>query len=169
MVSSKKLFLVSFLFKLLPPTHLFGMKRRLLIWAGLSIGDQVKITSSTKFLITGDLSIGRESWVGHETLFVGGDAAVCIGSYCDIAPRVVFSTGSHQIERVGNRVAGKGYSSPIKVGDGCWIGLGATILGGATIGDRSIVAAGAVVKGTFPAEVIIAGVPARIISSIHKE
>ena len=66
-------------------------------------------------------------------------------------------TGTHQIDLVGSHVAGLGYSLPISIGDGTWICTSATILGGATIGERSIVAAGAVVKGVFPANVLIGG------------
>ena len=62
-------------------------------------------------------------------------------------------------------MAGEGYSLPISIGDGSWICTGATILGGTTIGERSIVAAGAVVKGVFPAGVLIGGVPARVLQT----
>lgn len=51
----------------------------------------------------------------------------------------------------------------VKIGNDCWIGAKATILDGTVIGDHCIVAAGAVVKGVFPDNVIIGGVPARII------
>lgn len=51
----------------------------------------------------------------------------------------------------------------MKIGNDCWIGAKATILDGTVIGDHCIVAAGAVVKGVFPDNVIIGGVPARII------
>lgn len=51
----------------------------------------------------------------------------------------------------------------VSIGNGCWIGEGAIILSGTSIGEKSIVAAGAVVKGDFPGMSIIAGVPAKII------
>ena len=52
---------------------------------------------------------------------------------------------------------------PVAIGNNCWIGAKATILDGTKIGDGCIVAAGAVVKGEFPDNVIIGGVPAKII------
>ena len=53
----------------------------------------------------------------------------------------------------------------IRIGCNCWIGAKATILDGAEIGDGCIVAAGAVVRGKFPSNSIIGGVPAKIIKS----
>lgn len=56
--------------------------------------------------------------------------------------------------------------APIIVGDNCFIGNNAILLPGTQIGPNSIVGAGAVVKGSFPAESVIAGVPARQISTL---
>ena len=54
-------------------------------------------------------------------------------------------------------------SNGIFIGNNIWIGAKATILDGTKIGDGSIIAAGAVVKGEFPQNSIIAGVPAKVI------
>lgn len=150
----------------MPPTRFFGAKRTVLRWAGAKIDENVRCVSSATFLLGGPLAIKRDTWIGHDVLIVGGDAAVTIGESCDVAPRVTFATGSHQIRDVGPRVAGAGYSLPITIGDGSWICTGATILGGTTIGERSIVAAGAVVKGNFPPRSLIGGVPARVIRDL---
>ncbi len=157
------LFLFALVSRGLPPTHFFGLKRLLLHWSGVNVGENVRCVSGATFFLSGHLSIGRGTWIGHEVLMVGGDAAISIGAHCDIAPRVTFASGSHQINPEGPHVAGEGYSLPIFIGDGCWIGTGATILGGTNIGERSIVAAGAVVKGAFPAGSLIGGVPARVL------
>lgn len=53
---------------------------------------------------------------------------------------------------------------PIRIGKNCWIGANAVILPGVQIGDNVIVAAGAVVSKSFPNDVIIGGVPAKIIT-----
>ena len=56
--------------------------------------------------------------------------------------------------------------APIRLGKRVWIGAHATILAGVTIGDNSIVAAGAVVTKNVPPNVIVGGVPAKIIKEI---
>jgi acetyltransferase-like isoleucine patch superfamily enzyme len=160
------LFLYAMISRWLPPTRCFSLKRLLLKMAGAAIGENVRCVSSSSFLLTGPLSIGCNTWVGHEVLIVGGNASISIGANCDIAPRVTLVSGSHQVNPDGPHVAGEGYSLPISIGDGSWICAGATILGGTTIGERSIVAAGAVVKGDFPSGALIGGVPARVLRSI---
>lgn len=151
------------LVNMLPLTRAFQLKVVVLRYAGITIADGVRVVSSVRFITSGMIDIGEGTWVGHEVMFVGGEAPISVGANCDIAPRVLFVTGSHKINSLGPHVAGDGYSLPIKIGDGCWLCAGATILGGTTIGERSIVAAGAVVKGDFPAGSLIGGVPARVL------
>lgn len=165
-MKSPVLFVYSLISRILPPTHFFGFKRLMLRLAGAKVGCGVKCVSSASFFLGGSLSVGDETWIGHEVLIVGGDAEVSIGKYCDLAPRVTLATGTHEILYGGDRVAGPGYSLPITIEDGCWIGAGATILGGTTIGARSIVAAGAVVKGDFLPGSLIGGVPARVLREL---
>lgn len=151
--------------RLLPLSRCFSLKRGLLRWAGATVGKDVRCVSSALFALNGPLSIGSDTWIGHDVLVTGGNARIDIGTKCDIAPRVTFVTGTHEIDVYGERVAGRGYSLPISVGRGCWIGTGATILGGTVIGECSVVAAGAVVRGTFPSNCLIGGVPARVVRS----
>lgn len=54
---------------------------------------------------------------------------------------------------------------PVKICDGAWIGMNATILKGVTVGQRSIVAAGAVVTRDVPANCMVAGVPAKVVKT----
>jgi acetyltransferase-like isoleucine patch superfamily enzyme len=57
---------------------------------------------------------------------------------------------------------------PVMIGDDVWIGRHATILKGVTIGDRSIVGAGAVVTRSVPPDVVVAGNPARVVRSLRE-
>ncbi|MBD8897436.1 acyltransferase [Rhodanobacter sp. DHG33] len=145
---------------LLPPTRFFALKRLLLRWAGATVADNVRIVSSARFWLTGALEIGSGAWIGHEVLVAGGGAAVYIGKDVDIAPRVSLITGTHSLGGLGEKAAGSGYSLPIVVGDGAWIGAGATVLGGVTVGESCVVAAGALVRRDVPPKVIVGGVPA---------
>lgn len=59
-----------------------------------------------------------------------------------------------------------GINKSVHIGDDVWIGTGAIILPGVKIGSRSIVAAGAVVNRDVPEDVLVAGVPARIVKRL---
>lgn len=156
-------FFLSLEFASLPLTRFFSLKRRIWRAMGIRVGDDPKISSSAKILSVGSVSIGDGTWVGHEFIVVGGDAKVDIGSRCDIGPRVMIATGTHEILLGQRRAAGPGYSLDVKIGDGVWTGAGAIILGGTSIGDCCIVAAGSVVKGNFSERNMIGGTPARVI------
>jgi acetyltransferase-like isoleucine patch superfamily enzyme len=89
-------------------------------------------------------------------------SAVHIGDHTRLADlATVYDSDFHEIdEGAGVRVA------PVHIGRNVWIGRGATVLPGCSIGDHSVIAAGAVVTGDVPARSLAAGVPARVIRSI---
>ena len=60
-----------------------------------------------------------------------------------------------------------GYSLPITIEDGAWIGAASTILGGVTLGEQSIIAAGALVRTSIRKREMMAGVPAAPVKKIH--
>lgn len=83
-----------------------------------------------------------------------------------IAPNVSLLTEGHSIppnERQGL------LSKPIHIKKGAWIGANATILQGVTIGENAVVAAGSVVSKDVPDNVIVGGIPAKIIKEIEKQ
>ena len=89
---------------------------------------------------------------------------ISIGDGALIGPGVKLITENHPPEphlRRGVR------SSPIVIGPGAWLGAGATVLPGVSIGANSIVGAGAVVTSDVPANPIVVGVPARIVKKIE--
>ena len=159
------LYLLSFLIYLLPDTRCFSLKRSLYRFAGADIGENVRICSSAKISGNGNLSIGVNSWIGHETMIISS-SNVAIGSNVDIAPRVFIGTGTHEIDLTTAGIAGQGISKDINIGDGCWLGAGSIILPGVEIGQRTVVAAGAVVSKSFGSYLLIGGVPAKIIKSL---
>lgn len=167
-MKSNRLFVVHLLMAVMPLTRCFAFKRVLLRWAGATIGMNVRIVSSARFYLTGSLSIGDDTWIGHEVLIVGGDANVAIGSRVDIAPRVSLVTGSHELFTVEGRAAGKGYSSPIIIEDGAWIGASSSILGGVTVRQCGVVAAGALVNRDVQASCVYGGVPACHLTTYEK-
>ena len=64
------------------------------------------------------------------------------------------------------RRQGDSFQGAVRLEDGCWIGIGAVILPGVTIGNNAVVGANAVVTKSVPARAIVVGVPAKIIRQL---
>lgn len=169
-MKSYRLYIYSIIAILLPATRFFWLKRVLLRWAGATVGRNVRICSSARFMLSGPLEIGDNTWIGHEVLVTGGAAAVRIGSDVDIAPRVTLVTprvtlvtGTHVLFEGPGKAAGRGYSEPIVIGNGAWIGAASTILGGVRVGAESVVASGALVCADVAQRTVVGGIPARVL------
>ena len=150
---------------LLPETRCFGIKRILWRCAGVKLGKNVRICSSARIIGDGALTIAEGTWIGPDC-FISSSSEVHIGQDCNIAPKVNIITGTHKIDTVGPSIAGEGYALPIEIGNGVWICAGCTIVAGVKIGDRSILAAGAVVTHDVPAGELWGGVPAKRIKTL---
>lgn len=109
----------------------------------LRIGKHVFINSGCRFQDQGGITLGDGALIGHN---------------------VVMATLNHseQPEERANL-----HPAPIHIGRNVWIGASATILPGVTIGDGAIVGAGAVVTRDVTENMIVAGVPAKILRSIN--
>lgn len=158
------LFFYNKIVNLIPETRGFGLKRLLLRFCGAQIGTGVRVCSSVRIIGAGGLSIGNNTWVGHQTLIVCS-SRVTIGNDVDIAPRVFIGTGTHRLELGKYKAAGEGVSADVEVGDGCWICANAAILPGVNIGSSSVVAAGAIVTKNVGSKALVGGVPAKIIKN----
>jgi maltose O-acetyltransferase len=82
-----------------------------------------------------------------------------------VAPHVCISAATHPIDPI-LRAAGAEYPAPITIGDNVWIGANATICPGVTIGNNVVVGAGAVVTKNVVDNVVVAGVPAKVIRKV---
>lgn len=149
-------------FPLFPETRCFGLKRAMWRLAGAKVGMGVRISSSVKIVCSGQLEIGEGTWLGSQVLLAPASKIV-IGKKCDIAPRVYIGNGTHEISPYADRIAGKDVALDVSIGDGCWLCANSSILPGVTMGNKCVVAAGAVVTKSFKEDkVLIAGVPAEI-------
>ncbi|MDO4160852.1 MAG: sugar O-acetyltransferase [Prevotellaceae bacterium] len=88
---------------------------------------------------------------------------ITIGDGCQIGHNVVFATLNHGVQPEDRKHT---YPAPIVLGKNVWVGSNSTILSGVTIGDNSIIAAGAVVSKDVPESTIVGGVPAKTIKKI---
>ncbi len=117
--------------------------------------------------------VGDSCLINSECNFLDG-AEIRIDDRTLIAPRCQFVTAGHPLapeERMvlredGTLSHGVAVNAPIHIARNCWIGAGAIILGGVTIGEGTMVGAGSVVTRSLPPRVLAAGNPARVIRSI---
>lgn len=122
------------------------------------IGDGTKIRCHE-----GEVEIGSKTVMGQECT-ISAYQRVRIGEQCVIADRAMFIDFDHGVVEVERPIRLQGiYKRDVVVGSNVWIGYGACILRGVSIGDNSIIGTNAVVTRDVPANAVVAGVPARVI------
>jgi maltose O-acetyltransferase len=112
----------------------------------------------------GAVSIGVGTFINVDAVMLDV-APVTIGADCQIATRVQLLTATHPIDPEPRR-AGWEYAEPITVADNVWLGGGVIVCPGVSIGQDTVVGAGAVVTEDLPAGIVAAGVPARVLREI---
>ncbi len=128
--------------------HGTGIRCPLDVWfwsphARIIMGNDVQF--GPRCTVQCDITFGNKILVGRQVAFVGRD--------------------DHRIDVVGKAIwdSGRGDTYWTVVEDDVWIGHGATIIAGVTVGRGSVIAAGAIVTRDVPRYAIVAGVPARVI------
>ena len=112
----------------------------------------------------GDVIIGDHTRVGLHNTVIG---PVTIGNHVNLAQGITVTALNHNFTDHHLRIDEQGVSTtPVTIGHDIWIGANAVILPGVTIGDHSVVAAGAVVTKDVPPHTLVAGVPAKIIKTL---
>lgn len=111
------------------------------------------------------ISIGKNVFINTSCMFMdrGG---ITIEDKVLIGPKVNLITENHPEDPKLRRYV---YAKPIHIKKGAWIGVGATVLPGVTIGENAIVAAKAVVTKDVPDNTIVGGIPAKVIRKIKTE
>lgn len=109
----------------------------------ITIGKNVFFNTGCSFQDRGGISIGNGSMIGMN---------------------VTIATLNHGLSIETRNIT---YPSPVMIGENVWIGSNATILPGVTIGDNTVVAAGAVVTKDVPENTVVAGVPAKVVKKIN--
>ncbi len=136
------------------------------------VGDNVSVADGIIIGFGDNIYIGNNVSINYRCL-LNDCNTIRIGNDVLIAPGVQINTASHPVRLDERLTQGwqpgsaeyrwRTYARPITIGDGCWIGANATILGGVTIGSGAVVAAGAVVTADVAPHTLVGGVPAHII------
>lgn len=136
----------------------------------VTIGDRVKIAKRCSVFgrSTHPLEIGHDSYLGMNTLIEGYAEKIIIGAHVSIAPNVhiMSSSGpnaSTSLQRVFPITSG-----PVVIGDHSWIGAGAVIMPGVTLGRYCVVAVNSFVNKSFPDFTVIGGAPARVLRKLSE-
>ena len=163
------------------------LARLKLRWRGRLVTDGIAFVGpGVKLEIGKDakLHLGRWSWIGHDTKIrvhegevrIGAKSVlgqectisafqrISIGRECIFADRVMLIDFDHGVVEVERPVREQGiYKRDVDVGHNVWMGYGACILRGVTIGDNAIVGTSSVVTKDVPANAVVAGVPAQLL------
>lgn len=100
-------------------------------------------------------------------LTVVDDTHIYVGDHTMFGPNVTLATGGHPISPE-LREKGYQYNMPIHIGKNCWIGAGAVVLPGITIGDHVVVGAGSVVTKDLPSNVVAVGNPCKVLREVNE-
>ncbi len=162
-----RLQIVRLLLIIFPPYTAYRIRVWLLRLIGFSIGKQSVIFSTPT--IVGDQIYSR--------LIIGNYCRIGVGCYFDLAGKIIIHdrtvvgllttiiTGTHEFggpeHRTGNNI-----NADVEIGEGVWIGARCTILPGVKIGNGVVIAAGAVVTKDVPDNVLIGGVPAKVLREL---
>ena len=131
-------------------------------------------------------AVGRDCWIEPPIYFAYGsnvflgdgvyvnfnltlvdDCKITIGNGVLFGPNVTISVTGHPIDPE-LRAKGYMYASPVNIGDHVWIGSGAVICPGVTIGVNTVIGAGSIVTKDIPPNVVAVGNPCRVLRTINE-
>lgn len=130
-----------------------------------TVGSHVSVEHNFHCDLGYNIHVGDNFYAGYNCTILDM-AEVRIGDNCLIGPNVGIYTAGHDITPKDRHKTG--YAKPINIGRNVWIGGHCTIIGGVSIGDNSIIAAGSVVTKDVPTNTIYGGNPARKLKDIEE-
>lgn len=108
------------------------------------------------------IRLGKNVFINHNCSFldIGG---ITIEDDVQIGPSVKLTSENHPLDPADRKTV---LLQPILIKRNAWIGAGATILPGVTVGENAVVAAGAVVSRDVPPNTVVAGIPAKVVKTL---
>ena len=138
----------------------WALRKSALKSLGCRLGNNSKIDRRLKVFGPRNLKVGNNTHINGD-VFIDARGGCSIGDSVSISPRAMIITGSHDVQSTSFSELHR----PITIEDFVWIGAGATILQGVTVGRGGVVAAGAVVTRNVGPGEIVAGCPAKVIAN----
>ncbi len=144
---------------------------RIILGDGVLVDGKCSFTFAARYSPDPTLEVGDNTVLSHDCSFAVG-RRITIGRHCLIANGVWMADTSGHPTDPADRLAGLPPPAekvrPITVGDNVWIGSRCVILPGTTIGEGSVISASSVVRGEIPPYTLVAGNPARPVSSLKE-
>jgi acetyltransferase-like isoleucine patch superfamily enzyme len=125
-------------------------------WSWIGHGTKIRVHE-------GELEIGAKTVLGQECT-ISAFQRISIGRECVVADRVMLIDFDHGVVEVERPIREQGiYKRDVRVGHNCWVGYGACVLRGATVGDNCVIGTNSVITHDVPANAVVAGAPARVL------
>lgn len=168
MISSKRIYLVNLCLAVLPNSGCQKLKTELLRWAGVKVGQQVEVFQGVKVQGIGELELGDRCFIGHEAMFLlNMGSKIIVEPEAIVGSRSTIITGFHSITPDGPRILSReGTCSTVRICRGASVLTQCVVLPGVTVGEMSIVAAGATVTKDVEPYTMVGGCPAKFIKSV---
>lgn len=130
--------------------------------SAIVVGAHTKLFRGAEWL--GPVTVGREVFINRDSYI---RPQTTIGDRVSLGPFVRFVSDTHELgSATARRRTGTPHVLPISIGAGTWIGASTTVLGGVTIGEMCVIAAGSVVVSDIPDNSLAGGVPAKVIREL---
>jgi acetyltransferase-like isoleucine patch superfamily enzyme len=160
-----RLWLLNFCVRRIPDGVAPRVRTALYRLFGVKLGDGTTVHAPLQFAHFGkpfdNLTIGKNCYFNFN-VFLDTTGEIKIGDNVTFGHHIKILTSSHKTDHPEHR-AGELYTRSVTIGDGTWLSADVTILPGVTIGKGVVIAAGAVVNKDVPDNVLIGGVPAKVI------
>jgi acetyltransferase-like isoleucine patch superfamily enzyme len=125
-------------------------------WAWIGHGSKIRVHE-------GEVSIGAKTVIGQDCT-ISAFQSVSIGRECILADRVMLIDFDHGVTEVDRPIRLQGiYKRDVRIGHNVWIGYGACVLRGVSVGDNSVIGTNAVLTKAVAENAVVGGVPARVI------
>lgn len=137
---------------------ILAIRMRAYRWLGVNVPNysSVTIMMRSEIWAASRLRVGSGATIGRHCL-IDARGNVAIGANVNISSYCRIQSAKHLV----NDPDFAHQYAPVTIGDRAWLGMGATILGGVTVGEGAVVAAGAVVTKDVPPYTIVGGIPAQ--------
>lgn len=132
----------------------------------LGRGANVSFAPNVSFRNAERISIGAGTHIGEHSIIWAGDSTgrIALGEKCLLAPHVTITASNYGTDQGAFIMDQPKIEQDVVIGRDVWLGANAVVVAGVNIGDGAVVAAGAVVTRDVPAQAVVGGVPAKVIS-----